>query len=46
MKGAVVVAAIRGQYWQAIGMVPGTNQVIRGGFARGVGAVRLESMGF
>ena len=39
MVGAVVVAAVGGQHGQAIGVVPGADQVVGCGFAGTVGAV-------
>ena len=46
MKRPVIVAAIGGEYGQAISVVPGANQVIRRRFARSVRAVGLERIGF
>ena len=37
---AVVIRAVRHDRWQAIGIVVGTDEVVAGGLAGGVGAVR------
>ncbi len=46
LVGAVVVGAVRRQHRQTIGVVPGANQMVGSGLARGVRAVRLERVGF
>ena len=43
---AVVVAAVGGQHWQAIGVVPCAHQVVAGGLAGTVGAVGLVRVVF
>ena len=42
----VVVAAVGGEHRQAIGVVPGADQVVTGGLAGAVGAVGLVAMRF
>ena len=41
MVRAVIVAAVRRQHRQSIGMVPGADQMVGGRLAGGIGAVRL-----
>jgi hypothetical protein len=44
--GTVVVRAVGGQHRQAVGVVIGTHQVVAGGLAGRVRAVRLVAVGF
>ncbi len=46
VAGAIVVAAVGGEHRQAVGVVPGTHQVVTGGFTGAVGAVGLVGVRF
>ena len=46
MIGAVVVGAVGGQHRQPVGVVVGAHQMVAGGLAGGVRAVRFVAMGF
>ena len=43
---AVVVRAIRGENGETVGVVVGAHEVVAGGLAGGIGAVRLVGVGF
>ena len=45
MVGAVVVGAVRGHHRQAVGMVVGSDEVVGGCFAGGIGTIRLVLLG-
>ena len=44
--GAVVVGAVGGEHRQAVGVVVGAHEVVAGGLARRVRAIRFVAMGF
>ncbi len=46
LPGAVVVRAVGRQHRQAVGVMPGAHEVVAGGLARRVRAVRLVGLGF
>ena len=45
LEGAVVVGAVGGEDWQAVGVVVGAHDVVAGGLGGGIGAVGREGRG-